>query len=377
MSSRIPGRRLTAFEQDDPSGRANRLATLSALLLLPLALRSERHFCRLPQLASTYSGAPLPSLSIIIPARNEAANLPGLLDSLGGLRYPGPLEIIVVDDGSHDGTGDIARRYPVRVLRTEGPPRGWTGKTHACHQGMQTASGAWLLFVDADTRYERDGPARAVAHALMHNLHGLSLFLPNVTSGFADRLALMTAFASFFAATGPNSSVLNGQFILLRRDVYDASGGFAAVRRQITEDLALGRRLHDLGYDTPIMRGDGVGVVRMYRDPRHLWQGLSRYSVASLRWTNLGGVWAVLLTNLIAAPLNFLLWAILTGRGLRGAVLSWVTTALTMLGWAARFGGRPWALLAPLGALEVQLAAVYGIIRRLSGRGVPWKGRRL
>lgn len=354
-----------------------RLAALSALLLIPLAMRSERHYRGLPRLSGGPPTGPLPSLSIIVPARNEAANLPGLLEALCALRYPGTLELIVVDDGSQDDTGYVARRYPVRLLRNEGPPAGWTGKTHACHLGAQAATGEWLLFVDADTRHHADGPARAVAHALAHDLHGLSLFLPNVNTGVADRLALMAAYASFFAAAGASSSALNGQFILLRHDVYEKSGGFAAVRRQVTEDLALGRRLQAQGYRAPILRGDGAGAVHMYRDVRHLWQGLSRFSVASLRWTNLGGLWAVLLTILLAAPVHILLWALIKGRSARGAVLTWSAAALVMSGWAARFGGRRWALLAPLGALQVQFAALYGIGRRLLGRGVSWKGRQL
>lgn len=359
---------------------AGKLGVLAALALIPLAMRSERHYLNLPQLSKTAPAGDLPVLSIVVPARNEAANLPYLLDSLCALRYPGRLEIIVVDDRSEDDTAAIARRYGAKLLQTTDPPPGWTGKSHACHQGAQTASGQWLLFVDADTRHEPDGAARAVAHALAHNLHGLSLFLPNVSSGAADRLALMAAYASFFAASGPTAGVLNGQFILLRRDIYETSGGFAAVRDQVTEDLALGRRLQAQGYRVPIMRGDGVGTVHMYRDVRHLWQGLARYAVASLRWTRIDGLWAMLLTILLAAPAELFLWALLRGRrrrgaGLRGAFLSWSTATWAMLGWAGRFGGRRWALLAPLGALQVQFAAIYGIARRLFRRGVPWKGR--
>lgn len=357
------------------SPTAGNLAALSALALLPIAIRSERHYRSLPSIEVELPNDPLPALSIIVPARDEAANMPALLDSLCALHYPGPLEIIVVDDGSEDGTGEIARSYGVRIVRNEGPSPGWTGKTDACHRGAQASSGEWLLFVDADTRHDPYGPARTVAHALARELDGLSLFLPNVTSGVADRLALMVAFASFFAAVGPSSSVLNGQYILLRRDVYEESQGFSAVRNQVTEDLALGYRLRTMGYNIPILRGDGMGTVQMYHDTGQLWPGLSRFAVASLRWTGLGGLWAIWLTILVAAPVEFLLWALFSRQGLWRVSLAWVTTALAMAGWASRFGGRRWTLLAPLGALQVQFTAVYGIVRRLAGRGVPWKGR--
>lgn len=357
------------------SSTPGRLAALSALALLPIAMRSERHYRSLPGLEAEYPSGPLPALSIIVPARDEAANLPDLLDSLCTLHYPGRLEIIVVDDGSKDGTGEIAASYGVHVVRNDNPSPGWTGKTHACHRGAQASSGEWLLFVDADTRHYRRGPARSVAFAVARELHGLSLFLPNASSGAADRLALMVAFASFFSAVGPSSSVLNGQFILLRRDVYEDSQGFSAVRDQVTEDLALGNRLRAMGYHIPIFRGDGIGTVRMYEDTSQLWPGLSRFAVASLRWTGASGLWAILLTILVAAPVEFLLWALFSRQGLWGVSLAWATTALAMSGWAARFGGRRWTLLAPLGGLQVQFAAIYGIVRRLLGRGVPWKGR--
>lgn len=351
-------------------------ALLSSAAFLALAYRAERRFQALPTLPSNPPQGPLPSLSIIIPARNEEANLPPLLDSLCRLRYDGELEIIVVDDGSTDATAAIARRYPVRLLQNDHLPPGWTGKTYACHYAAGAASGDWLLFVDADTRHHPDGAALAVAHACTQKLDGLSLFLPNVTSGAADRLALMVAYAAFFAANTSYHAALNGQYILLRRDAYSGSGGFRAVRRHVTEDLALGRLLQRRGYRVPIMRGDAAGAVRMYDNAPQLWLGLSRFAVASLRWTGLNGLQAVLLVILLAAPLEMLLVSFVKG-GVRPALFSWLAAAVAVHPWASRFGGRAWALFAPIGAMQVQLSSLWGIIRRLRGHGVRWKGRDL
>ena len=264
----------------------------------------------------------------------------------------------------------------MRLLQIEYLPPGWTGKTYACHRAAQEARGDWLLFVDADTRHHPFGPARAVAYAMAYGLDGLSLFLPNITSGTADRLALMVAFAAFFATTTPRRPFLNGQYILLQRAAYWHSGGFSAVRRQVTEDLALARQLRECGCCVPVLRGDAAGHVRMYRETHQLWLGLSRFAIASLRWTGMGGLLAILLIILLAAPLELLLVAMSTG-GLRTVIFSWLLSAFAMRNWAARFGGRGWALLAPIGAMQVQVTSLWGIIRRLRGRGVHWKGRDL
>lgn len=356
--------------------RLRTLSILTSLALLPLARRANQTYLSLPTLETKLTRGTLPSLSIIVPIRDEAANLPPLLDDLTALEYPGVLEIIVVDDDSCDQGPALARQYGVHLLEAPPLPAGWTGKTHACHHGALAANGDWLLFVDADTRHHPLGPARAVNHALANNLHGLSLFLPNRCSGVNDRLALMVAFASFFASLPPGAPALNGQYILLQRRVYHRSGGFSAVRRQVTEDLALGRHLRNHGFFVPTLRGEGAGAVQMYRDASQLWLGLSRFSIASLRWSGLHSLWAVLFTILLAAPVQ-LLFGGLKKRRPAPALVSWIAAAAALLPWASRFGGRRWALLAPLGAVQVQFAAIWGIIRRLLGHGVHWKGRNL
>ncbi len=101
----------------------------------------------------------MPSLSVIIPARNEAHNLPTLLGSLAAQSVR-PCEILVVDDGSTDRTAEVARELGARVIASEPLPEGWRGKTWACHQGAQAATGELLCFVDADTWFEPGGLAR-------------------------------------------------------------------------------------------------------------------------------------------------------------------------------------------------------------------------
>jgi len=351
------------------------ISGVTAGLSLFLAWLAERRYRRLPPFPAELPAGPLPSLSIVIPARNEAHNLPRLLRSLHDLCYDGPLEIIVVDDGSGDNTADVAESYGARVLRLPGPPPGWSGKAYACHRGAALAQGEWLLFTDADTVHTPTGPARAVALAQAEGWDGLSLFLANESQTIAVRLALMVAHAGYFAGLGDSRGALNGQYVLLHRRVYKSSGGFAAVRREITEDLALGHLLAEQGYHVPLLRGDDAGQVHMYRDVRQMWLGLARFAVTSLRWSGTGSLLAVLYTIVLAAPLELLLAATVRRQPRWPVLATWLAAAAGLFPWARRFGGGLWAGLAPLGALLVQFAAIWGILQRLAGRGVRWKER--
>ncbi|MCW5853582.1 MAG: hypothetical protein KIT87_26185, partial [Anaerolineae bacterium] len=182
--------------------------------------------------------------------------------------------------------------------------------------------------------------------------------------------------AALFAGHDAGHPILNGQYILLRRGVYTASGGFAQVWREPLEDLALGHLLHSLGYYVPILNGETVASVQMYQDIGHLWQGMARLGSGSLRWTN-GLVWTLLLITAVMTPL--LVGGAVALKRLSPAWLlaTWAAVTLSLLPWARRFGGQGYAPLAPLGALVVQAAGCWGLLSRLFGRGVRWKDRRV
>ena len=334
----------------------------------------------LPQLSihpSRNTNHQFPSLSIIIPARNEEANLHLLLPSLLALDYPGPHEIIVVDDNSTDRTARVAQNLGAHVVCAGQLPPGWLGKPHACHRGAESVTGDWLLFTDADTVHTLYGPRSAVSYALEHNLDGVSVFLRHETFGVVDRLVLLAAFAGLYAGMQTAHPVLNGQYILIRREAYFQSGGFAAVRNEPLEDLALAHLLKEVGLHVPLLRGAAAGSVQMYQNLRHLWNGMTRIGAGSLKWGGMGGLLTALYITGALIPILAVPASLFSEMPLGLVIVLWGLSIGVLIPWGVRFGSWRLALLAPFGALFVQIAAVWGLISGILGRGVVWKGRKV
>lgn len=348
-----------------------------SLLAGPLALYSERRFRDIPELPHQEILGSLPGLTIIVPARNEANNLERLLPSLNSIKYPGAVELIVVDDNSADQTAAVAKKYGAQVIELTELPEGWTGKTYACHMGALAAENEWLLFTDADTVHHPNGPAQAVAYAIEHGLNGLSIFFKQITSKGLDRLTLLVAFAGLFVSFGSNKPIINGQYILLHSDVYNDSSGFASVALESMEDLALGQHLRKRDYQVPLIRSETVAAVQMYNQTSDLWQGLMRLGSGSLSWLGLRSILTALFITGAMTPILILISTFILRRNRKWAGISWSVIAASFLPWASRFGSPGLALLAPFGALLILLAAVIGILRRVFGRGIHWKGRKV
>src|SRR6266487_3117784 len=182
-----------------------------------------------------------PQLSVIIPARNEEASLGSCLESLvsqSGVEF----EIIVVNDHSTDRTREIAAPFPnVRVIEAGPLPPAWTGKNNAVATGAHAARGQWLLFTDADTVHLPGSLARALDEARENNADLLSYSPEQIAVTFWETAILPVVFAELARqyppskVSDPNSpeAAANGQFILIRREVYEAIGGHAAVASDI------------------------------------------------------------------------------------------------------------------------------------------------
>lgn len=230
--------------------------------------------------------APVTSATVtaIIPARNEETVIAACIASLAG--QPEVAEILVVNDQSTDATASVVQslmyKFPsVRLLDSGTLPEGWVGKNHALWRGVQQARCPWLLFTDADAEHEKDSVSRALQIAQEQNAALVSLSPEQVTETWYEKslvpyiyLRLSKKF-SYEKVNDPNSpaAAANGQFLMIRRDVYDAIGGHAGVAGEVLEDVALAMRVKAAGHRLFFGSGKGLVRVRMYRSFPAMWQG--------------------------------------------------------------------------------------------------------
>jgi len=225
-----------------------------------------------------------PQGSIIVPARNEEASLADCLQSLvaqSGVTF----EIIVVDDHSTDRTRAIAESFPgVRVLEAGPLPQGWTGKNNAVTIGARHARGQWLLFTDADTVHLPGSLAGALNEAQENGADLLSYSPEQIAVTFWEMATLPVVFAELARQYSPSKvsdpaspiAAANGQYILIRRETYDAVGGHAAIAGDILEDVALARAVKKSGRKIRFRYGANVVRTRMYRNYAQLRDGWTK-----------------------------------------------------------------------------------------------------
>jgi glycosyltransferase involved in cell wall biosynthesis len=224
------------------------------------------------------------SVTVIVPARNEEAVIAACISSLAN--QPEIAEILVVDDQSTDGTASVVRglmeKTPnLRLLEAGELPDRWVGKNHALWVGVREAKSPWLLFTDADAEHERDSVARALQIAQEQAVDLVSFSPEQTTETWYEKalipyiyLRLAKRF-SYEKVNDPNSpaAAANGQFLMMRREVYDAIGGHSGVAGEVLEDLALAMRVKAAGHRISFGSGKGIVRVRMYRTFQAMWQG--------------------------------------------------------------------------------------------------------
>jgi len=340
------------------------------LLIAALALWALG-FLLLPRLRRCAGGrtaGPWPAVSVIIPARNEEHNLPTLLRSLAAQPVV-PHEIIVVDDGSTDRTMEVSRQWGATVIPSQPLPDGWRGKTWACHQGAQAATGERLLFVDADTWFEPGGLARILAadtggafsvgpyHAVQKPYEDLSLFF------------------NFNMTVGTVPQGLFGQMLLVDRGSYQRVGGHQAVKGRVLENCWLAREFRAAGIAVRSVTGRGTFSFRMYPNGlRELSEGWTKGFASGAGQTPrpVLGLVVAWMIGLMLAPLGWLV----SGDGLCwGAVyllgaaqVAWFGRQVGAFGWFA-------ALLYPVPLVFFFLVFTRSSMR--SGKPVRWKGREI
>ena len=224
------------------------------------------------------------SVSAIVPARNEEEVIAACIESLAA--EPEIAEIIAVNDQSSDRTPeilrDLANRFPqLRVVDASPPPPGWVGKNNAVSLGAERASCPWLLFTDADAVLAEGAIAKSLALGREHDAALVSFSPEQVLRAWYEKALIPFVYLrlaqrfSFDQVNDPASkaAAANGQFLLIRRDVYDSIGGHAGVQGEVLEDVALARRVKSAGFRIWFASGVGIVKVRMYRSFSAMWEG--------------------------------------------------------------------------------------------------------
>lgn len=340
---------------------------------------------------------PLPRLSICVPARDEAHQIAACVRAALAQDH-GDIEVIVVDDGSSDGTGDVARAVApddarLRVVRNTPPPAGWAGKPWACQRAAAEAAGTHLLFLDADVELAPEAARRAASVLLERRLGLMSLFGTWRLESFWERVAIPVIGWFIRGATdlgavntpGRPEAFANGQFLLFDRATYEAIGGHGAVRGEVLEDVRIARAAKQRGHALGLYAAPDLFRVRLYRSlgeilrgyGKNLYEGMDRrplLALGALLFLFIGSVAPWIFLGIVVARPS----ALLTGLDPVGFWVAWIALvcALPVLfRWRVeRVDGRAgwYAWSHPLGNLV--LGAV--LLRAVFAVETTWKGRR-
>ncbi|WP_189910418.1 glycosyltransferase [Streptomyces albogriseolus] len=338
-----------------------------------------------------------PDVCVVVPARDEAAVLPASLPSLLAQDYPGRAEVFLVDDGSTDGTGDLARELarrrgglPLTVVPPGEPPAGWTGKLWAVRHGMELARARdpeYLLLTDADIAHAPDSLRRLVAAAGTGGFDLVSQMARLRVESLWERL-VVPAFVYFFAQLypfrrisrpGSRTAAAAGGCVLLRADAAARARIPDAVRHAVIDDVAVARAVKRSGGRVWLGLADGVDSVRPYPRLGDLWRMVSRSAYAQLRHSPLllAGTVAGLTLVYLVPPAAVAVGAAAGSPpcALLGAA-AWLVMAGTYVPMLRYYRQPLWlAPLLPVTAFLYLLMTADSAVQHRRGRGAAWKGR--
>jgi dolichol-phosphate mannosyltransferase len=319
---------------------------------------------------------PVQSVSVVVPARDEAERIGPLLDRI--VDAPGVSEVIVVDDQSSDATADIARRAGATVISGESLPDSWAGKAWALQQGIRAASSDWVVTLDADARPDPALPTAVVARAVAERFDLLTVGgrfeCPTIGSRWLHPAMLTTLVYRFgppgAPASRPERTMANGQCMAVPRAAFLAAGGMEPVRGEVVEDLALARRMATDGHAVGFLDASDILTVRMFESFGDAWHGWGR-SLAlpgvEPRHRQLVDLAIVVLTQVLPIP------RLVVGRGDVVDVVLALTRIGTLVGTRRAYERTDAAYwLSPLADPVAAAAIARGIARR--GRQT-WRGR--
>ena len=335
--------------------------------------------------AADESLAAAPEVTAIVPARNEEKVIAACVESLA--RQPEVAQILVVNDQSADGTAEIVRGLTaeipqLRLLETREVPVGWVGKNNAAWMGAKEVKSGWLLFTDADAELGPEAVGRALQIARETGAALVSFSPEQVTETWYEKSLIPFVYCrlakhfSFEAVNDPGSkaAAANGQFLMIRREAYDAIGGHASVASEVLEDVALARRAKAAGYRIWFGSGKGIVRARMYRSFGAMWEGWKK----NLYLLTGGTPGAVLRELLAVVPwIPFLLLAV----GIKLGLASIAGLGL-MMARHASYGReltsnqfRPVYILYYVPGVLLYAGVLWASYRAYARGKVEWKGR--
>jgi chlorobactene glucosyltransferase len=356
-----------------------------------------------------------PLISICVPARNEARNIRRCVEDLLAQDYPN-FEVIVLEDRSTDSTAEILRqlvlesnslplkgnriqeRMPaLHIVSGSELPAGWAGKPHALYQAAAAARGEWLCFIDADTFLSPTALSSCYAKAIETKADMFTIMTFQIMGSFWEKVVMplvMTALSVGFSPRkvndpGRKDAIANGQFILIKRSVYDAIGGHESVKDQIVEDKAISEQVKWNGFRLIVADGMHVARTRMYTSLPEMWEGWTKNIYLGLRdrpsllWLGVFGAFVALVAALFlpAWPLLGILWYRQSSSWMATTVILqsvclWVYLIYVRARVAQKMEISRWyAFTTPLGAAAFAAMMITSAVRVLSGKGVIWKGR--
>lgn len=353
------------------------------IFVVPNLLYSRR---TIPQISLP---TPPPLISILIPARNEETNIGNALETALQETYPN-FEVLVLDDHSDDKTSEIVQNYTkrdtrVKLLRGLPLPEGWTGKSFACHQLSETAKGEYLFFTDADVTFQSGILEYSLKQAVQSRADLVSGFPRLWSPSFWGRLIMPNVYFMFFGITPvpllntvahPLFSYASGAYLFFRKEAYLKIGGHASIKGELTEDMALARKVKEAGLRLHFSDPSLFMNSKMYDNFHEVWDGYSKNIFRALG-SNYGvlGVFLVGFFLLYVLPFYFLLthsssaaYPLVLGQV--GLILLYrlILSIRYRLGWES-------VVLHPLSILFLLLIGLRSGLLSLTKKGYQWKGR--
>ena len=362
----------------------------SLVVLLIIALANMRYLRRL----YSYPAPPAwPRCSVLVPARNEENNIGRCAGGLLAQDYP-DFQVIVLDDNSTDRTWQILQEFAAKdpkliLIKGKPLPDDWLGKHWACHQLAQVANGELLVYVDADT-YHEPGMLRGAAAAIIYEKAALISALPRqIVVSWSEMLSIPAFYLGMLCGVpleltrlqrNPLLFAILGQFLVFRRDTYDAAGGYAAVRHNVVDDIAIGRRVHAMGLKYKLLDGDGLVSCRMYSNFEEVWKGLTKSTFATFNFDPyfLTLMWILVIIFFVSPPVVLEIGLSQPQVPVEITAMAGIAVFLNLVLWTVshlRFHFPLYlVLIYPFSAIFMTVVALASMILTIQGKAL-WKGR--